>query len=538
MKSDKQRLDIILLCAVLAGLVLFAFAGATDCGFVFDDGIYILDNPRVLAGLNWSTARWAFATCYGGNWHPLTWLSHASDVQLYRLNPSGHHLTSVLLHALNAILLLLVLRAMTGSTWRSALVAAIFAVHPLRLESVAWVAERKDVLAAFFWLLGMWAYLAYTRRPGLARHLLLLAALALGLMAKPMLVTLPIVLLLLDYWPLGRSRVRPNTQHPSPITRLAFDKLPMLAMAAAAGVVTMTAQQGWGNVAGQFPVGVRIANAAVACVAYVRKMIWPSDLAVYYPHPGTAIPGWQVIASAALLGLVTYLVVGLRRRWPHAMVGWLWFLVTLLPVIGLVQVGDQAMADRYTYLPMIGLLITLIWSLPEPSTATRRTAIALPAVAILVLLTAQTRHDMRFWRSDETLFKRALQVDDSSWTAHYGLARALGTRRDYAGAARHARAAVRLNPTSPDARIALGVALTREGKADEAIAELDFVLEVDPGNTLARINLAVAYHRAGRTDEALGALDGAFATDPEAAEEIIARFKLWDQLPECKWTRR
>jgi hypothetical protein len=538
MKSDKPRVDIILLCAVLVGLVLFAFTGATDCGFVFDDGIYILDNPQVLAGLSWSAVSWAFTTLHGGNWHPLTWLSHASDVHLYRLNPTGHHLTSVLLHALNAVLLLLVLRAMTGSTWRGALVAAVFAVHPLRLESVAWISERKDLLAAFFWLLTMWAYLAHARRPSTGRYAFVLASFALGLMAKPMLVTLPIVLILIDYWPLARGQgtgdsgqKATDTRHPTPGTRLLLEKLPMLAMAAAAGVVTLIAQRGWGNVAEHMPIGVRAANASVALVAYLRKMLWPSDLAVYYPHPGTGIPVWQTVGSAALLVAVTCLIVRGRRLWPHAFVGWLWYLIVLLPVIGLAQVGDQSMADRYTYLPMIGLLIAFAWSLPEPSTTIRRAAIALPAVAILALLTAQTRQDTRYWISDEALFTRALQVTRNNWTAHYGLARALGTRRDYKGAEFHAREALRLNPDSLDARIALGVAMMREGRADAAVAELNRVVDVDPDNTLARINLAAALNKAGRSEDARYMLIDVLEADPEQARRVLARYGKYLEFP-------
>lgn len=535
MKGNRNRTDVLLACAVLAGLVLFAFIGATDCGFVFDDGIYILDNLQVLSGLNSSTAGWAFRTFHTGNWHPLTWLSHATDVQLYLLNPIGHHLTSILLHVANAILLLLVLKALTGSLWRSALAAAVWAVHPLRLESVAWVAERKDVLAGFFGLLALLWYVGYARGPSLGRYTLVVIALVAGLMAKPMLVTLPVLLLLLDHWPLGREQAE-SGKGLIKRGRLIWEKVPIMFVAAAAGIVTMVAQRGAGNVADSLPLGQRAANAVVAYAVYLRKMVWPTDLAVYYPHPGPHIPEWQVAACAALLAGVTVLAIALRHRMPQVFVGWVWYLVTLIPVIGLVQVGDQAMADRYTYLPMIGLLIAVVWSLPELTGATRGAVAAVPALIVLVLLTAQTRHDIAYWRNDETLFRHALQTTEDNWAAEYGLARALGARKDYAGAEIHARRSLELNPGNLDARVALGVALLRQGKADAAVTELESVVTADPRNTLGRLDLSAALYNAGNTDRAKAELRRAVEAAPRQARFFIQRYRMRDELPPSPWT--
>lgn len=521
MRGNDSRLSAILLCAGLFGLAFFAFAGAMDCGYVFDDAVYILENVNLHSGLTLRSASWAFATFYSGNWHPLTWLSLAADMSIYRGNPAGLHLTNVLLHAANSVLLFLLLRAMTGSAWRSALAAALFAVHPLRVESVAWITERKDVLSLLFGLLAIWAYAGWPRSPSVIRCLAVVLLFALGLMAKPVLVTLPVIMLLLGWWPLGRSRVPPAACH-----------IILFAMSAASAAVTFIAQREWGNIAraGYLPFGVRAANAAVSYIAYIRKMILPYDLAAYYPHPETAIPVWQAIAASSALLLAAGAAWRSRRAAPHLFTGWMWYLISMLPMIGLVQAGNQAMADRYTYFPMIGLLIALVWSLPEPATIKRKAVTALAAAVVIGLLTVQTRAEIRHWRSDITLFTRALQVTSGNWMAHYSLGRAFGAKGDYSRARYHLLKALEIYPEYEDARTALGVVLAKLGKPEQAAEELRRVVAQNPRNTLARVNLAAALMQSGKEAEAASVLDESRRMDPSGTADIIRRYRLQSLL--------
>ena len=346
-----------------------------------DDDLYITENDQVQKGLSRESVVWAFTTTHAANWHPLTWLSHMVDFQLYGLNPKGHHLTNVFFHLLNTLLLFFVLQRMTGALWRSGFVAALFALHPLHVESVAWVAERKDVLSTLFWLLTIWAYTWYVERPRRTRYLLTLLTFTLGLMAKPMLVTLPFVLLLLDYWPLGRFQVgQLDTALSAPgqaslstrsvwsqTLRLIWEKAPFFALAAASSIVTFLVQKGGGAVRPweRFPITIRIANGLVSYVKYMGKMIWPSDLAVFYPHPGASLPIWQAVAAGLLLLSISIAAIRLAKNHPYLAVGWLWYLGTLVPIIGFVQVGGQALADRYTYVSLIGLFIIIAWGVSD-----------------------------------------------------------------------------------------------------------------------------------------------------------------------------
>ena len=341
----------------------------------YDDNVYITDNPQVQLGFSSKTLKWAFTTTHAGNWHPLTWLSHMMDCRLFGLNPSGHHLTSVFLHIINSILLFFALQWATSTIWPSALVACLFALHPLHVESVAWVAERKDVLSTFFWLLTMLAYIGYAKRPSKSSYLLVLFLFTLGLTAKPMLVTLPFLLLLLDYWPLDRFQLgrdfgsagnkstrslEPSTKKLPP-SRLIVEKLPMFMLSGIFSVIALWAQEKAGAMSGMeiVPFKWRIANALVSYVSYIGKMIWPRGLAVFYPHPQDSLPIWQAVSAGLLLLILSTLVVRLAARYKYGLVGWLWYLGTLVPVIGLVQVGEQTRADRYTYVPLIGLYIII-----------------------------------------------------------------------------------------------------------------------------------------------------------------------------------
>src|SRR5438093_6101777 len=369
----------------IAGLVvlgtLAVFAPALRHGFVnYDDPEYVTENPRVRAGLSWAGLGWAFAAPHAANWHPLTWLSHMLDAQLFGLAPAGHHASSVLLHAASAALLFGVLEGTTGAPWPSAFVAATFALHPLRVESVAWVSERKDVLAGLCWMLALAAYRRYVRRRGAAAYLLVVAAFVLGLLAKPMVVTLPFVLLLLDVWPLRRPWN----------VRLLWEKVPLFLLSAAVSALTVVAQRGAGAMASleSLPLGTRIAEAVVAYGAYLEKAFWPTRLAVFYPHRPLLVA--EVATSALVLVVISALALRERRRRPYLLVGWLWYLVVLLPVIGLVKVGEQAMADRFSYLPQIGVLIMVAWAAADAiGSRVVLTAGAFVALAVCVALTAR-----------------------------------------------------------------------------------------------------------------------------------------------------
>ncbi len=448
----KTRLNAIL-CLLLAGVTVVLYAPVAGFPFlVLDDHDYVTANTHVQRGLHWSTVHWAFTSFAAANWHPLTWLSHAFDCQLFGLNPAGHHLDSVAIHALNAVALFLVLAWLTRRTWPSLLVAALFAVHPLNVESVTWVAERKNVLSTFFFLLAIAAYGFYARRPDWRRYLLLAGLFAAGLMAKPMVITLPFVLLLLDYWPLERmskermseERVSPpgdaraaehrGAEHPGidlpppvPASRLLLEKVPLLALSAASAWITLKAQRSGYAVRtlSQFSFGARLENSAAAYVLYIWKALWPSRLAFGYPFAAAGLPAWQWILSILALAAITVLVVVFRRR-RYLPVGWFWFLGTLVPVIGLVQVGDAAMADRYAYIPLIGIFVMIAWGLADLVRARKFQArwIAVPTVCVLITLGATTHRQIGYWASEYDLWSHTLEATGNPF-AHDALGAAL-----------------------------------------------------------------------------------------------------------------
>jgi len=376
MNISRQKKIVLWICLCIALLTFAVYGQARNHAFIdFDDYEYITENPHVRSGLNMDNVVWAFTSYHSNNWHPITWISHMADVQIFGLNPAGHHLVNVFLHILNTILLLLLLRRMTGDLWPSAFVAALFALHPLHVESVAWAAERKDVLSTFFWLLTTWMYVRYTETPDWKRYSIMIVMFALGLMAKQMLVTLPFVLLLLDYWPLRRiagkgSEIQDkeksgaaNVGQLSPIGRLIMEKIPLFTLSAIAAIIVYVVQQRSGVLysLSPFPFQIRLENTLVSYVGYIGKMFWPANLAVFYPHPLQSLALWKVLGAAGLLITVSAAAVWKGRRHPYLITGWFWYLGTMVPVIGLVQVGVQAMADRYTYIPLIGLFIMIAW---------------------------------------------------------------------------------------------------------------------------------------------------------------------------------
>lgn len=506
--------------AILAALPYIA-AGVGPNFIAFDDGPYVTQNPHVTAGLARDGLRWAFTTFHTGNWHPLTWLSHQIDAHLFGLDARGHHFTSILLHALNAALLFLALARITGRTGPAALVAALFGVHPLHVESVAWVAERKDVLAGLLFVLVLLAYERYVRRGGMARYLLVAALLALGLMAKPTLVTVPFLLLLLDVWPLGRASLPRFGTGRGTVGwgRLLIEKVPLLALSAASSAVTLAAQRNEGSLAdlASYPLAVRLANAVVSLAAYLGKTLWPAALAVYYPHPQSTIPLWQIAGSLALLAALSALALAGARRRPWLLAGWCWYLGLLVPMIGIVQVGGQAMADRHTYLPLCGLFLAAAWSLPGPEAVQRLRGAAAVAVLIVAMLTVTAALQAARWRDSETLFRHALAVTEDNWLVQNNLGLVLAERGSFEEAAEHYREALRIRAEYFDAHGNLGYLLMRLGRGDEALVHFRESVRLRPDSPEALTNLGAALAAKGRPGEAIERYREAIRLRPDSA---------------------
>lgn len=502
---------VLLVCLglALATVVTYWPVGANQ--FVdYDDGRYVRDNAVVKRGLTAAGLDYAFTTREGGNWHPLVWLSFMADVDLWGMNPAGHHASNVALHVVNALLIFLVLVRTTGAPWPSAFVAGAFALHPLHVESVAWVAERKDTLSTLFWMTTILAYTWYAERPSLMRYGLVLASFACGLMSKAMLVTLPLVLLLLDYWPLGRlgrptaSRWLPASWDRGTLVRLATEKLPMLALVVVIAVVTVRAQHEAGAVGSTmaFPVSARIANAVVAYMVYLGKMLWPTNLAVLYPYLKDPSGPGVIAALTGLLGL-SGLALALAARAPWVAVGWFWYLGTLVPVIGLVQVGNQSWADRYTYIPLIGIFIAVAFTATELVVAhAQRIVLGTVAVAVLVVWGVVAQAQLRTWRDTQTLYEQALRVTTDNYVIHHNLGKVLQDKRQTDAAIEHYLESVRINPKFPPPRNNLGILLAERGRMTEAIEHYTRGVELDPRNADVHNNLANALSGAGRFAEA------------------------------------
>ncbi|HVL67749.1 MAG TPA: tetratricopeptide repeat protein [Vicinamibacterales bacterium] len=520
------------IAAALVLLNLFVYLQVRHHPFInFDDPQYVAENRQVTRGLTADGIRWAFTTPHAGNWHPLTWISHMIDVELFGLDAGSHHLVNLAFHVLNTLLLFAVLVRMTAATWASGFVAAMFAVHPTHVESVAWIAERKDVLSGLFWMLTLWAYARYAASPSSGRYLLVAAALAAGLMAKPMLVTLPFVLLLLDVWPLGRFTA-------AGARRVVLEKLPLVALAIASSVVTFVVQREAGAVKGIDALSVprRAAAAVLGYVEYVGKTVWPSDLALLYPHPREVSP-IAVVVVALLLAGITFAVVRAWRSRPYLAVGWFWFLGTLVPVIGLVQVGSQRIADRYTYLPSIGLFILVAWGGAELARRRLlpRAVVATAALLAVTVNAVVAERQTGRWASSIGLWQHTLAVTTDNARAHNHLGHALAAagRRDEA--IRQYEAALRMHPDYPEALNNLGAALAQRGDEERAIVAFRRALQLVPHLPHARSNLGLALARTGRPAEALEHFTVVVTRDPDNAEgrrhrgALLATLGRWDE---------
>jgi len=525
-----------LIAAALVVITLAVFAQAKDFAFVrYDDDKYVTQNPPVQKGLTMEGVRWAFTSLAASNWHPVTWLSHMLDSSLYGPHPRGHHITNVLLHLLNTLLLFAVFRKMSGAVWQSAFVAALFAVHPLHVESVAWVAERKDVLSAFFFLLTLWAYIRYVRLPGWSRYAPVLIFFALGLMSKPMLVTLPFVLLLLDVWPLRRLAGEPletaagaqqiETAGPGfygGLIGLCREKIPLFILSAFSIGATLLAQRQEITPLDELPLAARTANALVSYLVYIGKMFWPQALAVLYPYPD-ANPLWQAAAAGAILTTAVLLVVKYGRRFPYLAVGWFWYLGTLVPVVGIVQVGAQSHADRYTYLPLIGLFIMIAWGIPELLKGRSYGAPVLGVLAGIVVAACAVLswQQLAHWQNSLTLFEHTLAVTKNNYVIRSNMGAALAEEGRFAEAVVHYEEALRIRPKDVDIRYNYANALARQGKMREAVVQYEIVLKTEPGKAAVHNNLAIALASIGQTDKALGHWREALRLKPDYEEAQV-----------------
>jgi len=553
-----------LLCLLLAVTTFAVYLPVARYGYVnYDDSDYVTANAHVQSGLKWENVVWAFKSGHASNWHPLTWMSHMLDAQLFGERPGAQHVVNLGFHIVDTLLLFLLLRRMTGALWRSVMVAALFALHPLHVESVAWISERKDVLSALFFLLTLGSYVRYAGRergkaegrmqnaerenrtpvsrplaampreetsitfhvsrftpvPSAGWYLIALVCFTLGLMSKPMLVTLPFVLLLLDFWPLQRFRSSALAPRPSFPWRLLAEKAPFFVLAVASSVVTFIAQRHGGAVSTSLTIGERIANALVSYIRYVGKMLWPVDLSVLYPHPGHW-PAWEVVVSAVILLGISAVVISLARTRPYLAMGWLWFCGMLVPVIGLVQVGIQSMADRYTYLPLIGLFIMLVWGIAElvPARPWRVQVLAIGCVSVLAACGLLTVRQVQIWRDSAALFGHAVRVTRDNYLAYNNLGYYLSGQGKTAEAMENYRMSLKINPAYEDALNNLGYALAGQKKFLEAIPLYEAALRVRPNQAEVHNNLGNALSETGRIDEAIQHYLIALKQNPDHAD--------------------
>ncbi|MDD5134307.1 MAG: tetratricopeptide repeat protein [Phycisphaerae bacterium] len=520
-KFAKKSLTVFIY-SILAGSTLLVFWQVRNFDFItLDDTAYVSENPHITTGLKTDNIIWAFTSRQVGNWHPLTGLSLMLDCQLFGPDPGWIHLVNVFFHIINTLLLFAVLKKMTGSLWPSALVAALFALHPMHTESVAWVSERKDVLSTLFFMLTLLAYYRYTQRQTKARYFPALLAFAFGLMAKPMLVTLPFVLLLLDYWPLGRFGTVKNKKmsvSQKSFGYLVLEKIPFFVLSAILSIITFFVQRSSGAVADihNIPLQNRAANAVVSYAEYIGKMFWPANLAIFYPFPQAGLPTWQIAISILLLIAISVFVIRLGRQQKYLPAGWFFFAGTLVPVIGLVQVGDQALADRYTYIPYIGLFIMLAWGLSELFSRLpyRKFILGISATIVLAILATYSFRQVSYWKNTETIFSHAIDVTKGNYLAYTNLGDYLSRQGKIPLAIEHYRKSLHLQPNSSSVHNNLGFVLAIQGNYTQAIAHFTQAIQLEPDLAKAHKNLAKAFIAQGRFEQALDQLRQAVQINP------------------------
>lgn len=523
---------IVLICVLLTIITLSVYWQVIGYNFIaFDDSTYVVNNDIVKQGISFDGVRRAFSEVYAGNWHPMTWISHMLDVQFFGINPGMHHLTNLIFHILNTILLFLVLDRMTGAMWRSALVAGLFAIHPLHVESVVWISERKDVLSTFFWILTMMGYHYYILKRTLWRYLIVVLFYVLGLLSKPMLMTLPFVLLLLDYWPLNRlgalqkgenksghsTGIMGSSNRCSSLSVLIIEKIPLIVFAMISCCVTFYAQKSGGAMRTIAVIGMapRIVNAINTYIAYLGKTLCPVNLAIFYPYPDTFNPLWVILCALLLLFISAFVLFSVRR-FPYLAVGWFWYLGTLIPVIGIVQVGDQAMADRYTYIPLVGIFLMIVWGLGDLFAKWHYKKVFLEVVTVIVftLLIVFTWLQIGFWKNNETLFRHTLAVTENNYLAHGILGKVLISQGNVDGAIKEYKEAIRINPYYYLAYFRLGQMFTKKKEDGKAIEYYSKGLEIKPDDILAHNYLGDLLVKMGKTDEAISRYNDSLRINP------------------------
>ena len=531
-KTDYRLVVLISLCLVT--VIIGVYHQTMSFDFVgYDDELYVTENLHVQKGISLDGVKWAFTSFHSANWHPLTWLSHMLDCQLYGMNPTGHHWTNVELHIANTLLLFFILFKMTGALWGSAFVAALFALHPLHVESVAWASERKDVLSTFFGLLSIGAYYRYVKISSVKHYIPIIMFLSLGLMAKPMLVTIPFVLLLLDVWPLGRFQYKKDSQSMEDTAvqkeisknyRLFLEKIPLFIPVVISCILTLIAQKRGDAIKTFAALSLkhRISNALVSYVNYILKTIWPHKLAVFYPHPGNELAAWQVVWATLLIVAACFLAIKEIKRHPYIAVGLFWYLGTLVPVIGLLQVGGQAMADRYTYIPLIGIFIVIVWGISDilKRWRYRKIFFGISAAIILIALTWNTSLQLKNWKNGITLFEHTVKVTKNNYRAQNNLAAAL-TSVSLDQAISHYKAALKIKPDYLLGLANLGAAFIEKGSYDEAIDVYLKVISIDPEYLKAHVNIGIAFFRIGNYDKAVLHFKKALEINPQEKDAHI-----------------
>lgn len=524
-----RKYSLIIICLLLTFTICLVYFQVKNHQFInYDDQVYVQGNIHVITGLKFENIKWAFTSVYAGNWHPLTWISHMVDVDLFGLNPGMHHLTNVIFHILNSILLFIVLNMMTRALWRSAVVAVFFALHPLHVESVAWIAERKDVLSTFFWILTMLAYYRYVISRKISNYFLMIMFFVLGLMSKPMLVTLPFVLLLMDFWPLNRRELNFMTNetitaslwsevNSRGIISLILEKTPLMIIALASCGVTFYAQSGAEAVTSldQMSFAVRISNAINSYVIYLWKMVWPLDLAVFYPYPGQ-INLLMVLIHLLLIILITMVVIKYMRKFPYLATGWFWYLVTLVPVIGIVHVGSQSMADRYTYIPLIGIFIMISWGISRLFDRWHLKKIVFATITAIVIpiLILCSWIQVSYWKNSFSLFEHALNVTENNYVPHRNLALAYMNQGDYDNALLHCTEALELLPDYAEAYNNMGTILIKRGEISKAISIFNKAIQINQNDLYAYKYLGQIFINQGNNSEAIKILSKAIEIEP------------------------
>jgi tetratricopeptide (TPR) repeat protein len=524
-RANTDSWILIAICGALVALIWAVFGQVVGFGFInYDDPIYVLQNVNIRGGVTWHGIKWAFTHIHSENWHPLTSISHMLDCQLFGVNAGGHHLVNVLLHTIATLVLFFALRSMTGPSragcvWRSGFVAALFAIHPLRVESVAWISERKDVLSGVFFMLTLLAYARYARKPSWLGYAFVLVCFAFGLMAKPMLITLPVILLLLDYWPLRRFPEPSSRQTWRTFRRLFLEKIPLFVLSVASCIATLVVQDLAIGSTEHLPLQWRLTNALVSYVEYLRQMIWPTNLMPFYVHPENRLPGWEIALALMVLITISAIAVRLRRKHPYLLVGWAWYVIMLLPVIGIIQVGLQGHADRYTYLPQIGIYLAIAWTIGDLSERWRARSFVVSSSAAVVIIALATLSwkQTSYWRGTESLWTHALEVEPDSDVAHTGLGGILLARGRVSEAISHYERALQLRSGNAGAHHGLAVALAGQNRTEEAIDHWKKSLEILPDNIEALNRLAVALATTARTREAMAEWEKVLAYEPNDA---------------------